>query len=63
MTEQSKNNPQIENQVFRSLLNLMMCSDPWPAAPEDDDVLLKFCNEESQRHGYDTWIDAYHQFR
>ncbi len=46
---------------FRAFLFLLMCSDPWPVNEEGHQkVLNDFANEESQRHGYNDWIEAYH---
>jgi hypothetical protein len=47
---------------FRYLLDLMMCSDPWPAEPEGQGVLLDFVDKEASKRGYDGWLEAYHAF-
>jgi hypothetical protein len=46
---------------LRAFLILLMCSDPWPVNDEGNfDILANFANGESQRHGYNDWIEAYH---
>ena len=47
---------------FRALLNLWMCSDPWPASEEDSETLFELIDAESTNRGYCDWIDAYHRF-
>lgn len=47
---------------FRSLLNLWMSSDPWPCDGVSGESLLKLLDEESVKRGFDTWVDAYHNF-
>lgn len=43
-----------------AFLSLMMCSDPSPLTLEQDAELLAFADQESGRHGYGDWIEAYH---
>ncbi len=47
---------------LKAFLTLLMCSDPWPV-PENygNDLLQKFADSESQRHGFRDWIEAYHK--
>jgi len=49
--------------AFRSLLNLVMCSDPSPVSPDEDKAIRDFLDVESLRRGYPDWIDAYHFFK
>ena len=44
-----------------SLVELLMCADPWPCRSDSERVLKLFADTESQRHGFENWIDAYHQ--
>lgn len=48
---------------FRAFLDLMMCSDPNPAGEEVDAILKRWADEESQRHGFDNWIVAFHELK
>lgn len=49
---------------FRSFLDLMMCSDPWPTREaEDNERLVAFANAESRKRGFAEWIDAFHRFK
>jgi hypothetical protein len=47
---------------FRSFLDLMMCSDPWPASEKAHAALDGFADRQSKAHGYEDWIEAYHCF-
>lgn len=49
---------------FRAFLNLYMCMDPWPDALSGADryLLESYAEEESKRRGFDSWVDAYHNF-
>lgn len=51
---------------FRALLDLLMCSDPWPiegqAGDESRKLLIEFANcESTETYGKDNWIIAYHE--
>lgn len=46
---------------YRALLDLIMCSDPWPVEGENQQIIESMANEEAKRRGFDTWVDAYHQ--
>jgi len=48
---------------FRAFLNLMMCSDPWPAGTVDSKVLEELADKESRLRGYDSWYVAFHEFK
>ena len=58
------------DEQFRSFLNLMMCSDPWPVHLVDGrvdqegyEILLKFANDNSRIRGYRDWTEAFHTFK
>ena len=53
----------LTDEQFRSFLNLMMCSDPWPCTEDDHNYLLGLAAEESKIRGFDDWIVAYHEFQ
>ena len=46
---------------FRTFLDLLMVSDPWPLeyGKESMDDLA---DDESRKRGFSDWIEAYHQF-
>lgn len=44
---------------FRALLDLLMCSDPYPADAGEDTIKF-FANRISLDYGFSDWIDAYH---
>lgn len=52
---------------FRALLDLFMCSDPWPVVDHGDgdghDTIENLLNTEAKSRGYTDWIDAYHTFK
>lgn len=56
--------PHMTRTQFRALLNLMMCSDPWPisglSGKLDEDALLAYCDRVAKSLGYNNWIEAYH---
>lgn len=47
---------------FRALLDLMMCSDPWPVDGDNQLILEKLIDNESHKRGYDGRMQAYHSF-
>lgn len=53
------------NQEFRALLDLFMCSDPWPVDDkgENQTYVENLANRESESRGYQDWIEAYHEFK
>ena len=55
-----KGGGRMTDEEFRSFLNLMMCSDPWPTDDEDSIILIKFVEDQSRIRGYENWIEAFH---
>ena len=50
------------SEQFRALLNLWMCSDPWPTShPSDQKHIEALLDEESEKRGYKDTIGAYHE--
>lgn len=51
-------------QEFRALLDLMMCSDPWPVTDtgngDGHDTLIQLVEREAKERGYRDWIGACH---
>ena len=46
---------------FRALLNLWMCSDPWPASENDKILFEQWLENEAAERGYkDGAVGAYH---
>ena len=49
---------------YRALLDLLMCSDPWPVGTERGDdgqeTVIGLVTEEAMRRGHRDWIEAYH---
>lgn len=54
--------PRLSDKQFRCLLDLWMCTDPFPESV-DDAVFTDLITSESKARGYATEIDAYHMFR
>jgi len=48
---------------FRALLDLMMCSDPWPVAGDNQKIVLAMLDNEAKKHGYDDHLFAYMHFQ
>ncbi|MHB8123133.1 MAG: hypothetical protein ACYDG4_13365 [Desulfuromonadaceae bacterium] len=46
---------------FRALLDMFMCSDPYPC--EGHDEIESLLIEESEKRGFGDWITAYHVFK
>lgn len=52
----------MDKETLGALCNLLMVTDPWPdvLSEEDEKLLKKWADEEAQRHGFNDWVDAYH---
>ena len=48
----------MSDREFRALLDLFMCSDPYPC--DGHDVVEELLDHEADRRGFDSWVDAYH---
>jgi len=46
---------------LRALLDLMMCSDPWPDTTANREVVENLLDNEARERGHDNWVDAYHR--
>lgn len=46
---------------YRALLDLMMCSDPWPHGVKREPI-EELLDTEARERGFDDWLDAYHNF-
>jgi hypothetical protein len=53
-------NPDLSYWEFRTLLELMMVSDPWPLKDHHRTFLVSLLNDEAEERGYEDWIAAYH---
>jgi hypothetical protein len=51
----------MNDQELRALLDLLMCSDPYPTCDRGEEILKALARRESINRGYDGWIDAYHR--
>lgn len=59
------------DEEFRALLDLWMCSDPWPVMMRHSDeidmnnqqIIEEFLNKESKLRNYDDIIEAFHDFK
>ena len=52
----------MNDRLFRALLDAYMCADPTPWPSDVDDILTDELQEESRVRGYNSWVDAYHNF-
>ncbi|MEE8289755.1 MAG: hypothetical protein V3R25_10125 [Nitrosomonadaceae bacterium] len=54
----------MKNEHFRALMDLAMCSDPWPVEDdgENQEEIINMMFAEANNRGYAGWIDAYHNF-
>lgn len=51
----------LSDEEFCSLMDLMMCSDPYPV-DSGETVLRQLLNGEAGARGYGSWTEAYHGF-
>lgn len=49
------------DQEFRTFMDLMMVSDPWPLGIAEHNDMLGLANREAEKRGYENWIVAYHE--
>jgi hypothetical protein len=58
--------PEMQDELFRLLLDCTMQADPHPWSEEDDIALKSHLDAESERRGFDSgpgcWVVAYHSF-
>jgi len=49
---------------FIALLDLVMCSDPWPVKddPSNKIIILNMLNRNAKTRGFSNWIEAYHNY-
>lgn len=48
---------------FRAMLDLIMCSAPWPVdGNRNKDAVINIVNDMARSRGFDSWVDAYHYF-
>jgi len=59
---------EMKPEILEHLLTLIMCSDPWPVMDSEgkeveanSEAVIAWADEESKRHGFKDWIDAYHE--
>lgn len=43
---------------LRALLDLFMCSDPWPLSMGEQKTIEAMLDREAQRRGYEGWVEA-----
>jgi hypothetical protein len=50
---------------FRTFLDLLVCSDPWPIIPagQSREIMEELAFWESADRGFKSWIEAYHEFK
>ena len=53
----------IPDALFRLLLDCYMQADPHPWNDEDDGQLTHYLDEDARARGYESWVEAYHQYR
>ena len=53
----------IPDQIFRDLLDLYMCSDPWPMDQASHDRITAILNDEAKERDFPSWVEAYHNFK
>ena len=46
---------------FRTYLDLLMVSDPWPLE-YGHETMTDLADDQSRLRGYSDWIEAYHKF-
>jgi len=53
----------ITDRQFRVLLDLFMCSDPFPLSEREYIVIEDFLNDQAFIRGFDKWVGAYHALK
>lgn len=43
-----------------ALCTLIMCADPTPLSPEQDEAIRRGANSMAQKIGFTDWVEAYH---
>ena len=67
--ETSKEATDLAFKQFRALLDLFMCSDPWPVHNQDgvdnesQEYVERFLNVTAQNLKFTDWVDAYHNLK
>jgi hypothetical protein len=59
---EAQRNRSMDDHEFRGLLDLLMCSDPWPME-RFEGALKAFADRMARERGYTDWIDAYNLFK
>jgi len=59
---ESQRNRPMDDHEFRGLLDLLMCSDPWPME-RFEGTLKAFADRMARERGYTDWINAYNLFK
>ncbi|MEE8289728.1 MAG: hypothetical protein V3R25_09990 [Nitrosomonadaceae bacterium] len=57
-----KHGRSLRDSDLRALMDLSMCSDPWPVedAGVNQETIVDILNREAENRGYTDWIQAYH---
>ena len=51
----------ISDHDFRLLLDLIMCSDPWPVQGSNNQSGIEvMADKAAKERGFDGWVEAYH---
>lgn len=51
------------DEQFHVMLKWFMSSDPWPLDEQSQETIGMMLDEESEKKGFDGWIDAFHEFK
>lgn len=52
----------LTDEQFRALMDLFMCSDPYPDTEANHEIVENLLDAESNALGYSDWIVAFHEF-
>ena len=63
MTAPLKDRDPVADDAFRVLLDWYMLADPWPLSDRAHGMMFGFLTAEANKRGYETWVDAYHDFQ
>lgn len=54
----------MKDEEFRALLDLIMCSDPWPVNDKSNQEIIEaMAKHEAIERGFTGRVDAYHKFQ
>ncbi len=51
----------VDDYDYRAILDLVMCSDPWPVDGGNQEKILVMIDRMGKARGFTDWVEAYHK--